>query len=83
MATKLDDVPTINVKIITLIAQKPHEHEVANKVRRGEILSYGVHRLEDKLRIAATPALLVLVDQITAIHDFSAIETKRHLWVGA
>ena len=47
----LDLAPIVGVEILLLVHGKTHEHEVAHEVRRGEVLSRGVHRLKDELRV--------------------------------
>ena len=47
----LDLAPVVGVEVLLLVHGKTHEHEVAHEVRRGEVLTRRVHRLEDELRV--------------------------------
>ena len=47
----LNCAPVVGVEVLLLVHGKSHEYEVAHKVRCREVLSRGVHRLKDELRV--------------------------------
>lgn len=64
----LNLAPVVGVEVLLLVHGKSHEHEVAHKVRCGEVLSRRVHRLKDELRV-------VLPLRESDCHDLKALDT--------